>query len=207
MSRPGSKEHGLSIALTGGIACGKSAAARVLAAHGAAVLDTDEVAHELLRKGSPVRDRVVEVFGKGILDAAGDVERKALGAIVFADAAKRERLEALIHPAIMARVGEWVGEHTLAGRDAVVVVPLLFEIGAEKGWDAIVCVLDSDERALERLRARGWSDEESQRRMSAQWPAAKKALNSNVVIENKGSLADLERTTAAAYKELREKEK
>lgn len=208
MSRPGSSsKRGLSIALTGGIACGKSAAAGFLAAKGAAVLDTDDVAHDLLRKGSPVRDRVVEAFGTEIVEPGGDVDRGALGAVVFADAAALKRLNALMHPAIMARVKAWTEATTREGRDAVVLVPLLFEIGAEHGWDAVVCVVDSEARALGRLRARGLDDTEARRRMGAQLPAAEKARRADFVIENSGTLADLEQATVAAYNKLREKEK
>ena len=207
MKRESSSRRGLAVALTGGLACGKSAVGAFLAEMGVAVLDTDTVGHELLKKGSRVLDGVVAIFGAGILAPNGDADRKKIAERVFADAGALQRLNGVMHPPIMARVGEWVGETTLAGRDAVVMVPLLFEIGAEQGWDAVICVTADEDRVMERLRARGWSDEVSRRRLGAQWPVAEKARRSNLVIENNGTLDDLKRKTAAAWRQLVEKER
>lgn len=206
MNRNSAGARGLAIALTGGIACGKSTVGRFLEKQGAALLDTDEVAHELLKRG-PVRDQVVRRFGKEMLDEAGAVDRAKLGRLVFADDEARLALNELTHPAVMTEVRRWLKETTGAGRDAAVVIPLLFEIGATDGWDAIVCV-DADERiARERMRSRGLAEADARKRMAAQWPVAEKAKRSDFVITNNTDLRTLESKTAEVYRKILEKEK
>jgi dephospho-CoA kinase len=201
-----SKERGLAVALTGGMACGKSTVGRYLAEAGAAVLDTDEVGHALLAKGSPVLARVVDALGPDILDPNGEADRGRIARLVFSDREALGRLNAVMHPAIMARVAEWVGDVTVGGRHAVVMVPLLYEIGAERGWDAVICVVADEAVVRERLRARGWSEEMSSQRMAAQWPVSEKARRATLVIENNGTLDELKARTAAAWKRILEKE-
>jgi dephospho-CoA kinase len=206
MKKNSAGSRGLAIALTGGIACGKSTVGKFLEKQGAALLDTDEVAHELLARG-PVRDQVVGRFGQGMVGPDGTIDRAKLGKVVFSDDEARRALNELMHPAVMAEVRRWLGETTAKGRDAVVVIPLLFEIGATDGWDAIVCV-DADERvALERMKSRGLSEPDARRRMAAQWPVAEKVKKSNFVITNNTDLRTLESETAKVYGKIREKEK
>ncbi len=198
--------RGLAIALTGGIACGKSTVGRFLEKLGAALLDSDEVAHGLLKRG-PVRDQVVERFGQGIVGPDGSIDRAKLGQIVFADDAARRALNALTHPAVMAEARRWVNATVEKGRDAVVAIPLLFEIGATDGWDAIVCVAADDRVVLERMKERGLAEPDARRRMAAQWPVAEKAQKSDFVITNNTDLRALESETARVYGKIREKEK
>ena len=206
MKKTSGGSRGLAIALTGGIACGKSTVGRFLEKQGAALLDTDEIAHGLLERG-PVRDQVVARFGQGMVSPDGTIDRSKLGQIVFADDAARRALNELTHPAVMAEVRRWLAETTATGRDAVVLIPLLFEIGATEGWDAIVCVDAGGAVAMERLKSRGLSEADALRRMAAQWPVAEKAKKSDFVITNNTDLRTLESETARVYGKIREKEK
>jgi len=206
MKKNSAGSRGLAIALTGGIACGKSTVGRFLEKQGAALLDTDDVAHELLKRG-PVRDQVVGRFGQGVVGPDGAIDRSTLGRIVFADEGARRALNELTHPAVMAEVRRWLAETTAAGRDAVVLIPLLFEIGATDGWDAIVCVDAGEQVAVERMKSRGLSEPDARKRMAAQWPVAEKAKKSDFVITNNTDLRTLESETARVYGKIREKEK
>ncbi|MFH0909214.1 MAG: dephospho-CoA kinase [bacterium] len=206
MKRTSRASRGLVIALTGGIACGKSTVGRFMEAQGAALLDTDEVAHALLNRGA-VSDQVIGRFGQGILGPDGVIDRAKLGRLIFGDDEARRALNELTHPAVMAEVRRWLKEATGAGRDAVVIIPLLFEIGATDGWNAIVCVVADEWIALERMLSRGLAEPDARRRMAAQWPVAEKAKHSDFVITNNTDLRTLESETAEVYRKIREKEK
>ena len=206
MNRSRAGSRGLAIALTGGIACGKSTVGRFLEQQGAALLDTDAIAHALLQRG-PVRDQVVERFGAAMVGPDGGIDRARLGRLVFADAESRRALNGLTHPAVMAEVRRWVQDTTRAGRDAVVLIPLLYEIGATEGWDAVVCVTADERVALERMKARGLSEEDARARMAAQWPVEEKARRAEFVVANNTDLASLESETTKVYQRIREKEK
>ena len=128
--------------VTGGIASGKSTVSRLLAEKGAFTINLDEMGHELLKRGSPVMDKLIEAFGTGILDSSGDVSRQKLGAIVFNDVAARERLNAIMHPPIVRRSQSEA--HRLVAEDAdcvvVIDIPLLIEGGRHHLVDVIVVV-------------------------------------------------------------------
>jgi dephospho-CoA kinase len=173
-----------SIAVTGGIACGKSTSGAALESLGVPVLDADAVGHGLLANDPSVKAELRERFGPAVFD--GDrVDRKALGRVVFADESARRALEAILHPRIQARVREWLAT-TGACRLAVVQVPLLFEVGWEGDFDRIVCVACSPSVQRERLRGRGLADAEIDQRLSAQLPVEEKMKRSNVVIWSDG---------------------
>lgn len=200
--------RGLRIGLTGGIACGKSELGRILAKEGAAVLDTDEVAHELIRSGTPVFKEVVDWFGPGVLGADGEIDRGVLGAKVFGDARARAALEAIVHPLVIRVLKGWLDDVTGAGRDAVALVPLLYEAGLEEGlWDAVICVAAPDEAVLKRLRQRGLGAEEARRRIAAQMPVEKKAREADYVVRNEGSLESLAEKTKEVWRRILEKER
>ena len=185
------------IAITGGIACGKSLVGSFLREEGVHVWDADELAHELMEPGRPLFDPVVRAFGEDILDADGRINRRRLGAIVFANAEKLRQLNAITHPTVRAawearlrelEMGLGSGGPAATPADcAAVIVPLLFEAGMEQGWNAVVCVTDTEERQLERLRARGLSDEEAKRRIAVQMPLWRKSELADYVIVNAGS--------------------
>ena len=129
--KPIDPDRGIIVGVTGGIASGKSTVSRLLAAKGAFTINLDEMGHELLKRGSPVMDKLIEAFGTGILDSSGDVSRQKLGAIVFNDVAARERLNAIMHPPIVRRSRSEA--HRLVAEDAdcvvVIDIPLLIEGG------------------------------------------------------------------------------
>ena len=189
------------IGLTGGVGTGKSTAAGFLLARGVRVVDTDDMARELVRPGEPALAEVAAAFGPQVLTPAGELNRAALARIVFADAPARQRLEAILHPRIRAC---WQRQLELWEREgaalAVVVIPLLFETGAETAFDRVVCTGCLPASQRERLAARGWSDEEIGRRIAAQWPLEKKLAQSHAVVWTEGAAeahrAQLERLLA-----------
>ena len=193
------------IGLTGGPACGKSTVGREWERLGAAVLDTDAVAHELMRRGAPLFRRVVRRFGRAMIGPDGELDRRALGRRVFASARERRALEALVHPPVLARVRRWL--RTRGDTPAVVMVPLLFEVGWTAPWDLVVCVTAPKRAALARLRARGLTAAEARARWAAQWPVAEKARQSDIVIRNNGSPAELRRKVRALWKKIGKEER
>ena len=176
--------------LTGGIGMGKSTSAGLMARRGVAVIDTDLIAREIVEPGQPALAEITAAFGRDVIDTEGRLKRSALAAIVFASAEKRIQLEAILHPRIretwVAQVEQWRRD----GREtAVVVIPLLFETDAPSHFDAIICAACSAATQQERLRARGWSAEQNQQRLAAQWPIEKKMAASNYVVWTEGDLS------------------
>ncbi len=197
--------------VTGGIASGKSTASRLLAEKGAFTINLDEIGHELLKRGSPVMDELLEAFGPDILDVSGDVSRKKLGAIVFADNAKRERLNAIMHPPIVQRSQFEARQLVAEDPNCVVVidVPLLIEGERQELVDVIVVVTTSPENQLQRLLARSVEDsrplnrEEAQARISVQIPLFEKEKFAHFVIDNNGTLDELSHQVDKLWGELR----
>ena len=198
-------KSGICVALTGGIACGKSTVAGFWRQWGAETLDADHDAHALIADGGECVEAVVREFGPRVRAARGGVDRRALGALVFADSGARERLEALLHPAVIRRMRTWAEDIRRSGRRGAAVVPLLFEAGLEKGWDAVVCVASAEPTMLARLAQRGLTPAEARARLASQWPVREKMARADRVIENDGSLAELEERSRAAWQDLFEK--
>jgi dephospho-CoA kinase len=172
------------IAVTGGIGCGKSATGAALRALGVPVLDTDEVAHALLANDAAAKTAILERFGDGVF--AGDsVDRKALGQLVFGEPGARKDLEAILHPRIQARTDAWLAAQP-EGQPSAVLIPLLYEVGREKAFDLCVCVACSPGTQRARLRERGWSDAEIDRRNAAQLSVEEKIKRADVVIWTDG---------------------
>ena len=192
------------IGLTGGIGSGKSAVARLLASLGAAVVDADAVARQVVEPGEPALARLVEAFGPEILHPDGTLDRRALGRRVFRDEAARRTLESIVHPAIRARTWEQIQSLMAAGRYPAVVwdVPLLFEVGAEGLVDQVWVVTAPQAVRLERLRRRDpdLSVEELERRMAAQMPLEEKAARAHVVIDNGGDWDATRRQVEGAWR-------
>jgi dephospho-CoA kinase len=179
----------LRVGLTGGIACGKSVVEKRLLEHGVPVLDTDRVAHELLRPPTETFRRVVERFGTGVLLEDGQLDRPALGRIVFADPAAREDLNRLVHPDVGQRWRAWLREqHSPL---AVVSIPLLYECGLESEFDGVLCVGAPQNVMIERLLRRGLTPEQAAQRIHAQWPVDRKMERATWTMTNAGSLEDL----------------
>ena len=179
------------LGLTGGIACGKSTVCRHLAGRGWFVIQTDELGRQCLQPGTVAYKKVVDAFGPSILNKDQSVDRSRLGCIVFSDAASREQLNSILHPIIRDL---WQGQlkthlEKHPGVPAVVEIPLLFETRAEPSFVRTVSVGCSREQQLQRMRARGWDEVESDRRLRAQWPLAEKMKMSDHVIWNDGTPA------------------
>lgn len=183
--------------LTGGIGAGKSTAAVILARHGLPVIDTDDLARELVNPGQPALKEIVAAFGNAVLDQAGALDRAALAQLVFSDAGRRQQLEAILHPRIrqrwLAQVAGWQAANLPFG---VVVIPLLFETHAETHFDSIVCTACTAATQRKRLIARGWSDPQIASRLSAQMPLEQKMAAANYVIWTEGALEIHERQLA-----------
>ncbi|WP_405066065.1 dephospho-CoA kinase [Kribbella sp. NBC_01510] len=183
----------LRVGLTGGIGSGKSAVSSRLAARGAVVIDSDVLAREAVAKGTDGLAEVVEAFGNDVLTAAGELDRPALGRIVFGDESARRRLEAIVHPRVRARAAEIEAQSPVA---AIVVhdIPLLVETGQVDRFDLVLVVDAPVDVQLERLTAqRGMTDEEAKRRVASQASRADRLAAADLVVENSGTLTDLDR--------------
>lgn len=188
--------------MTGGIACGKSAVAAFWRHWGALTLDADEIAHGLIAPGGVCVEAVQQVFGPRVWASDGGIDRAKLAAIIFHDAAARQQLNELLHPPVIRRMRVWADGIRREGLVGVAVVPLLFEAGMEKEWDAVVCVASDEKKMLKRLERRGLSPAEAQARIASQWPVSRKMACSDRVIENNGTLAELETQCRTVWKEL-----
>ena len=177
------------LGLTGGVGMGKTTAAEFFRARGVKVVDTDEIARELVQPGRPALAEIQIQFGKKIIAPNGGLNRAELARIVFADAALRKKLEAILHPWIrerwLAQIGIWRKENCPL---AVVVIPLLFETQAESQFDKIICVACSAANRQKRLSERGWTPEQIQQRIAAQMPVDQKIARADFVVWTDGDL-------------------
>ena len=194
----------LVVGLTGGIATGKSTVAAMFAARGAAVVDADRIAHALQEPGQPCYHRIVEAFGIGILDAQGRLDRRRLGARVFADPDARKRLESILHPAIREACQREIRAAEAAGhRMCLVDAPLILETGQQGRYDALVVVTAPEEVQVDRLvHIRGLTGAEARQRLTSQWPTVAKAALADFVIDNTGELAATEDQVDRVYAAL-----
>ena len=171
------------LGLTGGVGMGKSTSAQLLQWRGAAIVDTDDLARQIVQPGQPALAEIQDAFGKDIVGPDGQLRREELARIVFAEAAARQKLETILHPRIRelwrAQVEAWRKD---AKPLAVVVIPLLFETRAEGDFDAVICVACSAATQQQRLLARGWKPEDIAQRIAAQWPIAEKMARAHYVI-------------------------
>ena len=191
--------------LTGGVASGKSTVARVLEGLGAKIIDADRLGHELLRRPHPAHQEVVRRFGREILDPTGEIDRKRLGAVVFADPTKLRELNAILHPLIIARVEELAARYHAENPGAVVVVDaaLLFEAGIGGRFTKVLVVWCRPEQQVERLMAKtGLSRQEAEQRIAAQLPVDEKRWRADFEIDSSGSLERTRAQVEALYPEL-----
>ena len=195
----------LRLGLTGGIASGKSAVSAMLREMGFAVLDADALAHKLIEPGQPAYDEVLQEFGPSIADTSGRIDRAKLGAMVFADLAKLDRLNAIVHPRVAEVILSQFEVWRRSGvRDAVFVeAALLVESGIHKKLDGLVVVWCRPEQQLERLLARGLSKTEALRRIDAQLPVEEKLRLATEKIDCSGSLEETRRQVEALAGKLR----
>jgi dephospho-CoA kinase len=177
------------LGLTGGVGMGKSASAQILRARDIPVVDTDDLAREVVEPGQPALAEIQRAFGPEMVGSDGRLRRGELARRVFSDAAARKRLEGILHPRIRQLWRQQVEAWRPAGHAlAVVVIPLLFETKAERELDATICVACSAPTQFERLRVRGWSAEQIDQRIRAQWPIVEKLAAANYVVWTEGSL-------------------
>jgi dephospho-CoA kinase len=193
--------------LTGGIASGKSAVAAMLREMGFCVLEADLVAHKLLEPGQEAHDEVLREFGSDLEGADAKIDRAKLGALVFADPTKLAKLNRIIHPRVEQIVFEKFREWERNGvRDAAFVeAALLVEAGLADKLDGLVVAFCSPEQQLERLRARGMSEIEAKRRMTAQMPVEEKLRHATEKIDCSGALEETRAQVRALAAKLRKK--
>ena len=190
------------IGLTGGIASGKSTVSQVLRELGAVVIDADALAREVVERGTPGLAAVVEEFGPGLLTPDGDLDRSAMGRLVFGDEDARRRLEGIIHPLVYQRITELEAE---APADAVVVhdIPLLTENARAGDFDAVIVVDVPEEVQVERMvRDRGWTVDDARSRIRAQATREQRRALATYVVDNSGTHEDLRRRVAEVLAEL-----
>ena len=195
----------LRVGLTGGIGAGKSEVSARLAAQGAVVIDADAIAREVVEPGTEGLAEVVEAFGPEVLLPDGTLDRPRLGEIVFADPELRGKLNEIIHPRVGARMAELERE---AGPASIVVhdVPLIVESGRTDAYDLVVVVDVPPRVQLDRLvRRRGMTREQAEARMAAQAGREQRLAIADIVIDNSGSLAELDRQVGDLWSELRRK--
>jgi dephospho-CoA kinase len=194
----------LTLGLVGGIGSGKSAVAEIMRESGGHVIDADALGHQALRQPG-TRQRVVERWGKSVLDEAGEVSRRKLGAIVFADPQERKELESIVFPWISRRIHEEIARATSdpAVRFAVLDAAILLETGWGKQCDVIVFVDVPRALRLQRVaEQRGWSEKEVAAREAAQFSIEDKAARAHATIDNAGDLADTRKQVQALLQRL-----
>jgi dephospho-CoA kinase len=193
----------LFVGLTGGIGSGKSTVARLLAEHGAVVLDADVLAREAVSQGSPGYLLVVDRFGAAVVGPGGDLDRQALADLVFHDDKARRALEAIVHPEVRRLTAEAIAEQ--AGTDAVVVLdsPLLIETDAHTDCEVVVVVSAPEQALIARSVARGMDESDVRARLAAQLPLEDKVALADIVLDNQGSRGELEAQVDGLWAELR----
>ena len=175
----------LRVALTGGIATGKSHVLQEFRKRGVPCLDADELAHGVTAAGTEATAQIAERFGPAMLDSSGAVDRHKLGAIVFADAGARRALEQIVHPAVYRAIAAGMRAFELLERSPVAVadIPLLYETGHAGDFDRVIATVCPRPMQIRRLKERGLSDAEAEQRLAAQMSADEKALRADYIIQ------------------------
>ena len=191
----------LVVGLTGGIGTGKSEVTRALASLGASVIDADRVGHEAYRPHQGIWQEVVQAFGEEILQPDGEVDRKALGAIVFSQPDARAKLNGIMHPWMAKEIERQIGQMQKDGVEVVVLeAALLIEAGWQKLVDELWVTTAEEELAVRRVSCRsGLTEEQVRGRMATQMPVAEKIEQADVVIDNSGSLNELHRRVSQEW--------
>jgi dephospho-CoA kinase len=193
----------LLVGLTGGIGSGKSTVARLLDRRGVVVIDADQLAREAVAKGTDGFAKVVKAFGDGVVGPDGDLDRAALAADVFSDPARKANLEAIVHPEVARRFAERLEPYRDTDRIVVYVTPLLAELGLAPAFDVVVVVTASPRLRVSRVASeRDLSPEDVRRRIAAQATDEQRAEVADVLLDNDGTLGDLERQVDRLWPEL-----
>ena len=199
----------LRVGLTGGIGSGKSEVSRRLAARGAAIVDADQAAREVVEPGTPGLGQIAAVFGPEVIRPDGRLDRDRLGELVFAEPALRAKLNAIVHPLVHERMRQLdAGAMAVAGPAGIVVhdVPLLAENGLASGFDAVVVVDTPEDQQIQRLMTeRGMSAGHVRDRMAAQASRDQRLAIADIVIDNSGTLEDLDRRVDEVWAVLRDR--
>jgi dephospho-CoA kinase len=195
----------LRVALTGGIATGKSHVLDQLRKRGIPCLDADAMAHGVTAAGTEATAAIRARFGADVIAADGSVDRAILGRIVFADPDARKELEAIVHPAVYRAISAGLKGFELLGDYpfAVVDIPLLYETGAEAQFNRVIATTCPPGMQMARLVARGLSETEARQRLAAQWPTAKKAARADFVITTDGTFAETDGQIERVLRSLR----
>ncbi len=191
------------VGLTGGIGAGKSTVARMLAAHGAVIVDSDEIAREVVAPGTPGLAEIVDAFGAGVLQQDGSLDRPGLGRIVFNDDAALRRLEQITHPRIQAESARLIAAAEAAGAPVLVHdIPLMVESGAQATFETVIVVEAPDDVRLERLAGRGLPRDQALERMKAQATNEQRREAATYLIVNAGSTDELRARVDEVWAEL-----
>ncbi len=192
------------LALTGGIATGKSHARERFEELGIPTVDADDIARKLPRRHSEALEAIVRRFGPAILNRNGTLNRRALAAVVFANPDARHDLEAILHPAVYRAIQAWFEHLELLGRHRIGLadIPLLFETGRHAGFDKVIVTWCPEEMQIARMLDRGMTEQEAQQRMAAQLPSAEKKARADYVIDTSGSKEDSNRQIDAIFDQL-----
>jgi dephospho-CoA kinase len=192
------------VALTGGIATGKSHVRQLFERFGVPTIDADTAARDVVAPGTPGLAAIVARFGPGVLDGSGALDRRALAQVVFADQSARRDLEAIVHPPVAAATDAWLGSLDAARCPlAVADIPLLYETGRDRDFDAVVVTACDPDTQLRRVMARdGIGEVEARQRIAAQLPTEDKAARADYVIRTDGSYEDTERHVRAVLTAL-----
>ena len=195
----------LKVALTGGIATGKSHVLEQFRRRGVPCLDADSLAHGVMAAGTEATAAIAARFGADILTEDGSVDRAKLGSIVFADAAARQDLEALVHPAVYRAITAGLRAFELLDSSplAVVDIPLLYESGHARDFDRVIVTACPPEMQRARLLERGLNDGEARQRIAAQWPTEDKARRATFVIRTDGTFEETDRQVERVLESLR----
>ena len=193
----------LRVALTGGIATGKSYCLARFGSLGVPVIDADQLARDAVAPGSRALEEVATRFGAAIIRPDGSLDRPSLGRIVFNDRAARADLEAIVHPEVYRRISEWLATLPPRTRVAIADIPLLFETGHTHDFDRVVVVACDPREQLRRLIARdGLSERDARARLDSQWPIEEKEARADYVIRTDGTVADTDSQVRTVYELL-----
>jgi dephospho-CoA kinase len=192
----------LLVGLTGGIGSGKSTVSRLLAEHGAVVLDADAFAREAVGTGTEGLDRVVQRFGSDVLGPDGELDRSKLAASVFVDEGARRDLESIVHPFVRQAIADGITENASSDRVVVLVNPLLIEMGTHRDCDVVIVVSAEPDTQVARSVASGMDEADVRARMAAQLPLDERARHADVVLDNEGTIEELARRVDELWPEL-----
>ncbi len=191
-------------ALTGGIATGKSYCLARFATLGAAVIDADRLAREVVAPGTPGIKSIMQRFGAGVMQPDGSLDRHALGQVVFNDGTARADLEAIIHPEVYRRISEWFANLPSGVRAGIADIPLLFETGHQHDFErVIVCACEPAEQLRRMMSRNALTEEAARARLDAQWPIEEKAARADYVIRTDGTFKETDLAVARIYELLR----